>query len=707
MIRSDLQLLPDLNGLMLKVKTRKRSTGATKTPKKIQVIQPLGIPAIPIGPYRATAREVITLASSFDQALGPSWRDGQSALRLDAQLTGRIYWEYTTLWIPKSTSRPHTQPSLEQMTEWKKHPGLLAIWPTHLLDDIHDLTREAPEIRTVRDMPAFETSVDLLGIASGLFDSVSTYMEPVNQLTPPGDTSLEAEALVEPDNSEASPIYPWPSPRNGNVHNDANGHDDLEDLFASPTSPHSDANQHFEMFGDDDDHRISMADNAQMIDYDDVVMASPPQRRESMREVMGDVDEAGPGLVTDDDFNFFDSPPDPDAVPEPEPTPALLMPTPESLSYTAPAGQTPASEQPTVADVEITPPEPPSHVVELPHTEVSTLPPASGADPAPALESPAPVSPVSPELPIVAKVPKRRRTRAEELIPLDFAPLDLAHLRRNANYRLPARFRLPPKLNLDLIERLKGPYKKDKKHDYSLAWRLDASDTESDTEEYTRPPTPISDYDDTATPSMGPSPTSSGALEDVDGQSNYHYNGQRCIAAGLHTVLSRVTRPDNMYVQWQAIWGEDSPAGNLESLVTLPTKRPEIGSKGGASSLSILAKQIIQNRHVRQMFRTSRMEGPGVGSGLGGEGVNLSDLARISEIPLSLPPCSIHTGFQGNVIQLSGASLRYWSELGLQPLSGPKDMKIIIVTRHAEDEARARALADSLRTMYSVSLSAF
>jgi hypothetical protein len=691
--RSDVQLLPDLNGLMLKVRPKKRSNRPTKIRANVQIIQPLDIPAIAIGPYRPSDREVATLAPSFDTALGPSWKDGQSAHRLDAQLAGCVYWEYTTLWIPKSTSLQNPRPLLDQVSEWKKDPGILAIWPTHLLEDARDTTRKSTEIRTVRDMPVFGSSVDVLGIASGLFDATSTYREPVDQLTPPGDTSLEAEALVEPDPTEASPMtYPWANPSNGNGHNDGNdhSHDDLEDLFASPTSNHSDPNQHFELFGDDEDRRNSMSmNNAHMIDYDDIVMASPPrERRESIREVMGDVDETGPGLVTDDDFNFFDSPPDPDAV-VPEPTPAILMPTPESLSHTAPADETPAPD--TVP--EVTPPEPPSPVVELPPPEV--------VEPIP--EPPAVISPVSPELSLAPQQPKRPRTRAEELIPLEFAPLELAQLRSNALYQLPIPSHFPSKLNFDLVERLRGPYKKGKKHDYSLAWRLDDEDTESDIEEYTRPPTPISEYDDTASPPAGPSPPASGSQNEVDGQSKYHYQGHWCIAAGLHAMLSRISPPDNVYVPWQASWGEDLPNDILESPVTMPRKRSSNGIKSDAVSLRAFAKQIIQNRYTRQKSRPSSRQSISTVGGLAEEGVTLSDLADSESTPLVLPPCSIHTGFQGHVIQLSAASLRYWSELGLQPLSGPKKLKILIVIRYVEDEGQARGLIDSLRAAYSVS----
>lgn len=675
---------------MLKIKPRKRSaTRPPKTATRIQIIQPLGIPALPIGPYRPTDHEASTLAPSFETALGSAWKDGQSAFHLEAQLVGRIYWDYTTVWIPKSTSIA-SRPSFDNVTEWKKGSGILAIWPTHLMVDAHDSDRKAARIRTVRDMPILESSVDLLGTASGVFDAISTYREPIDQLTPPGDNSLDTDNLVELDPTEPSPSYNWSDTQIGNGHDDS--HDDLEDLFASPTS-HDSANHHFELFGEDDDRRNSLPmDNSHLIDYDDVVMTSPPphERRESLREVMGDVEEAGPGLITDDDFNFFDSPPDPDAVVS-EPPAAILMPTPESLTHTVPAQDLPTPDHPTV--LEVTPPEP-SPVVELRPLETK----------APSPEPPTIASPVSPKLPLDRQSPKRRRTRAEELIPLEFAPLDLAHSHNDALYHIPIRSVLPTKLNLDLVERLKGPYKKGKKIDYSLAWRLDASDTESDIEEYTRPPTLISEYDDTVSTHPGPSPPPSGPQDEVDGQSKYHYQGQWCIAAGLPIMLSRVNRPDHVYVPWQASWGEDSPTDLLEPPATIPKKRKSIGIED-SSTLRAFAKQIIQNRLARQISRPSCEQESCVDSGLADEGVVLSDLATVDDTPLDLPPCSIHTGFHGNVIQLSGASLRYWSELGLQPLSGPKNLKVVFITRHVEDEAQARRLVETLRNVYSVSAS--
>jgi hypothetical protein len=669
---------------MLKVrpkKTRPPNVPSTSLPK-IQIIQPLGVPALPIGPYRPSAREALALGPSYEQVLGPDWKVGQSAARLDAQLTGRQYWEYTTLWIPESASSIHTRLSFDKVAEWKKGQGILTIWPTHLLDDVSDSdVRHASQART-RDTPVIESSLDLLGIASGLFDAVSTYREPVEQLTPPGDTSREEEPPVTEPAAELSPIPDtWSNPT-------ADDHDDLEDLFASPKSSHpSHADLHFEIFGQED-RKDSFTNNADLIDYDDIVMSSPPpeygmdlERRASVRDVMG-VDEAGPGLVTDDDFNFFDSPPDPDAVVEEKQAPAVLMATPDSLSIPTVG---PVLESPAEA---VTIPQPSSPVIETPVAETIALPP--------------PPTPPRPES-LKAVVMSKPNTHAQDLIPHGFTPLELAYSIRTRPYSLPSPSYSPPNLNLDLIERLKPPTKKGKVYDYTLAWHLDADDSESEIDEYTRPPTPLSEFDDSASPVDRP-PTPALDDEDEHGQSKYLYQGHWCMAAGLYAMLTQSTRPAGVYVPWGANWGDDPPSTALDSpIATLSRKRKQPKSSASPGDLSALAKRIIQNRHVRPTSRripdvkedTIRMAE---------EGITLTDLATsgLDATQHVLTPCSIHTGFQGHVIQLSIAALRYWSELGLQPLSGPKVIKAVIVTRNQEDEGRARRLAESLRNVYSV-----
>jgi len=701
MDRIDIQLLPDLNGLILKVRPKKMRPPnilSTSLPK-IQIIQPLGIPALPIGPYHPSAREALTLGPSYEQVLGPNWKDGQSAARLDAQLAGRPHYEYTILWIPESASAIHTRPSFDKVAEWKKGQGILTIWPTHLLDNVSSSDMRPGLHSRPRDTPVFESSVNLLGIASCLFNAVSTYREPVEQLTPPGDTSLGEELETTQPAAELSPILDtWPNPA-------VNDHDDLEDLFASPASSHpSHADLHFEMFGQED-RKNSYTNNADLIDYDDIVMSSPPpeyggnvERRASVREVMGDegaVDEAGPGLVTDDDFNFFDSPPDPDApvdVVETDQPAAVLMPTPDSLSVPT---VEPVLESPIKAT---TVPQPSSPIIETPLVET--------------IASPAPVPPISPLAEVVQPVAVRKQpqSHAQDLVPYDFAPLELAHSRKDRPYSLPSPVYSPPNLNRDLIERLKPPTKKEKVYDYTVAWHLDALDSDSEIDEYTRPPTPISDYNDSASPIDRP-PTPPLDQEDEHGQSKYLYQGHWCMAAGLLAMLSQPTRPPAVYVPWGVNWSDDPPSAVLDSpIATLSRKRKQPRSRSPTGDFSTLAKRIIQNRHARPTSRRT----PNVKDDtlcMAEQGITLAELASVDPggngleaSQHALSPCSVHTGFQGHVIQLSMASLRYWSELGLQPLSGPKNIKAVIVTRHQEDEGRARRLADSLRNVYTVSI---
>lgn len=44
-----------------------------------------------------------------------------------------------------------------------------------------------------------------------------------------------------------------------------------------------------------------------------------------------------------------------------------------------------------------------------------------------------------------------------------------------------------------------------------------------------------------------------------------------------------------------------------------------------------------------------------------------------------MTPCNVHVGFHHNVMSLPIAGLRYWRELGLQPVGGPKNVKAFVM----------------------------
>lgn len=55
----------------------------------------------------------------------------------------------------------------------------------------------------------------------------------------------------------------------------------------------------------------------------------------------------------------------------------------------------------------------------------------------------------------------------------------------------------------------------------------------------------------------------------------------------------------------------------------------------------------------------------------------------------SLPACQMHVGYSGNVCELSVSVLRYWRQLGVQPVGGRKDISVLVVCDPSEGDVRA------------------
>ncbi len=63
----------------------------------------------------------------------------------------------------------------------------------------------------------------------------------------------------------------------------------------------------------------------------------------------------------------------------------------------------------------------------------------------------------------------------------------------------------------------------------------------------------------------------------------------------------------------------------------------------------------------------------------------------------ALSQCNVHAGYSGNVMRLSIAGLRYWNELGLEPVGGRKDITAFVVCEVGD--GYRRAAVDLLRRM--------
>jgi hypothetical protein len=75
----------------------------------------------------------------------------------------------------------------------------------------------------------------------------------------------------------------------------------------------------------------------------------------------------------------------------------------------------------------------------------------------------------------------------------------------------------------------------------------------------------------------------------------------------------------------------------------------------------------------------------------------------IAEPPQALLPCQIHVGLHGNVCQMGISALRYWRQLGLQPVGGKKDARALVVCDVDEGAVNAaKRFLQSLSATYEV-----
>lgn len=657
------------------------------------------------------------------------------ACRTQAQLHHRPYHPYSVLWVPTPApaSEDAAEPNAVPLTKEDQDQGVLTIWPTHLIT--HRTTKRVSTNKPIVPIhvPSSEDHLGLMTAASSLFDIVSAYKEPAPDNTPPSDRSIEESAAI-PDPQEAHTPISQPSP----VHDQgSDAEDDLENLFASDTPPRTpepfEPTEAFEMFGEPSSRRISNGNNAHLIDYGDVVMSSPPareERRTSLRSVMGEsdvVDEPEAAFVTEDDFNFFDSPPDNVEQEPPAPEASNKEPEGPSAPTAEPAQDDNLGEEPNQA--EQTPVEPVVPPEVEPEDEKDNAQPERQFDSA----SPKQVRieqttfndqvalPHSLPTPAsTASIPESRSSDNRGLVPSAFEPLELSHPGTTFTYSLPSPAPTPQNLNADLIERLSSPKATKKAYEYAAAWFLDSPPSETDDDEYTGPPTPISEIDDydesTATPiPLAPVKAGSGVLE---------YDGMPCVSTEWFGMIDELGRAHTLSRPWVKTWTSHTPDTRpavSERKASKKRKRSsDTGKPAGELDLAAFATQVICNRELRlQLIKRNASLHHDVDpeiADLGTMGTSLVDFAPPSDADDSLgvvdqelsadgnfKQCDIHLGFRGNVMRMSIASLRYWRELDLQPLGGDKDVKAIALVEGQEHLLAAKQVCTRFGDTYKVS----
>lgn len=485
------------------------------------LLRPLALPALDLGDFNPSPAQEESLTSRFCSILGPRFGDGASHRQIDHQLGAVGGSSWTICWIPFLSPEEITvdiakTQAIELVKTWHSKQGVVAIWPSHF---IHHLVpssqartrcgRTGSMIAPINDLPA---SNDLMAIASGLFEAMSAVKEPQLAETPPEeDMDLplddnDLETIGSPTLSAAqTDQYAEPS-------NKANS--DIDDLFSSHSSPAPTPGP--VLFSRDPTPMAVLPERAEMprnavaqMDVD-VEMGSPAENEISSGQPAIPASERGEdreekNLVTEDDFDFFDSPGGPDdGANTEEPQQGENESGEEALDRSV-ATIMEAGTSTTKADAAELP-----SILERRRSSIGVARPSNGDHHASPLQGDPTHSPGSPTQPTqVESRPQSDRvvTFAEPhndivspppvfMVPSDFAPLDMINsMPSSFAYSMPSPAPTPEALRPELIDRL-GAKSADKKvgNDYTLAWDVQSEDSDMDTDDggYTGPPTPLS-----------------------------------------------------------------------------------------------------------------------------------------------------------------------------------------------------------------------
>ena len=647
---------------------------------------PLALPAIHVAPFAPSLSEQYALISSFSGVLGSSRSPSPVYTRLENE-QGNQQSEWGVYWvnIPKQS---------EASSDSKPPQGVLIVWPTSLVsyDTISQSTAAGQQPVPAYDFPTPDSMMD---VSTGLFDFMTSYSPP----TDPVESTPESQPPMEREST--GPINSRPASKSP-----SSGGSDFDDLFedrsddaspvpeVAPAASSDEPSAELPVEAADGLHEVIPEDGSMdtfgafdfpsQIELDaDIVMSSPgpdddvssdsPQRQRTGDPIRRVLEEADVPPVTEDDFNFFDSPGEEDpsvgvnfTIP---PIAEALVLSPQATAQAAEP-----TPQPTEAHSPVDPGT--KHAEPQPSTEHQPTPNSPEPLPLPSVQvvdfdSATPEKSSSPPLKI-----KTTSILAQDLIPSAFAPLpDLAPLSSFA-YSLPTPSSTPEPLRPGLLDRLKTK----ETYDYSASWDVESVDESMDEfEEYTgAPPTPVSFIDTETQPSLLPSPKPDG----TDGATDISWEGVPLIGADLLKVQWDRKALDGVARGWNESWLRD------KSKSAQPV-RPSSSTRPCAVLENVdmdrLVEEVVTNRFLRSLLKHdtevnhySDDVSPELELGKSSPHKRICLLTTGTETK-ALSHCTIHAGLANNIAKISVASLRYWRQLGLQPSGGRKDVTAYVV----------------------------
>ncbi|WWD19869.1 hypothetical protein CI109_104337 [Kwoniella shandongensis] len=721
------------NKLLLAVRPRKIPPAANTTQSHLHyILQPLGLPALLLGPSTLTPTQENRLSTSFDHLLGHSWKDGRPEARTRSYLMDEFFSDWSFFWVPLQRHEAPLSPkfvgklSARQVVErWQKSSGIITIWPSHLARP--SSSSIAPPI-VQKPLPLHAVNAsnpsDLMDVATGVFEFLSTYREPEvvdldgeegeldkdedEDQTMDGESTIDPESVhVDVDTELDQHDVVGTSPRSKS---------DIDDLFSDGSNtpgPPELLDQAISLAPENPQIVEEVPNNAiELLDEEDQDVLQQNQRsarRGGTEEGPESRNEDSTNFITEDDFAFFDSPTDQtggdggleldtsmdidqplvdsDIVIENEQKieALVLKPSADPVAIT-----TLRTDQNTTAATPPSPHEAPPYLTTPPPAHVHL----------PERNTSVPISPSVP-LPSLSNTrlqPGPARPSTLDIIPSSFAaiPLPSPTSQSTFSYSLPSPAPTPESLTM----RLRPPPPTPKPFDhpsYPLAWEVDydMSDVEEE-EEYTGPPTPESDYDsDTSTTGNSTPIGGSKIISQGGDDETVEFSGIRCISAAewVRLMEGETDELEDLRKSWNPSWiqapgPKNGTGGGIlppSPVATPPTDR-KLDKSDILAQLNCerLVKELVSNQALKEIIKPTSGGENGLISihkgvkNIVNAGVMLSDLDSETNIR-SLTQPHIHTGFANNVAKLTIPSLEYWSELGLQPAGGRKDVQAVLV----------------------------
>ena len=627
------------------------------------VLEPLGARAISLGDYYPTPAQRVDLVAGISASLGTGSFDAR-VMDLDSDLEmGQAQWG--VFWVS-------TKPDLSADEDIRWHPGRLAIWPKALCSSVTALDggRDAaphPPLPLPLSASTNSSPDSLMQVATGLFDFFNTYVPPsevdIAEITP----ETEGPDLLDSSPyGESAPFGPSPtSPRSRRASDAAS---DLDDLFSAGSPSPPNATKALESIeaadqptkaddtvdlgslagGAEPATRVDLEDPDMSMDIDENMYAQMKEWEDLTG--MGGIDGVGgvggggaqtgddaPGAsITEDDFNFFDSPPPPGAAPLQEESDRVdrligdakigeqtVSTLSDAIDLTADVEGTPsrdADDGQTAMASDVFPPTAEgtaSAPIEIDEEVIAELPlqqaTATSASDLGTLETEAVTNP-QPSTSSDFGLPARRKTvtfeversppqlelEDAEVVPMGYEPLEIDPALTSFKYSLPSPAASPETdapHRVELIKRMQAAAEKQgKKDNYASEWDIESEQSEEeDSEDFSgAPPTPVSMIDTEPLDSLATTPRKEAGSK--DGAEGLRWEGIDVLGPD-QVVEMRWDGRDGSGMGWKDAWnrfaGEEAGADVGEAGRRRILDGVDIGT---------LFDTLLTNRHMRVLL---------------------------------------------------------------------------------------------------------